>query len=70
MVEAGHAVLAAASPRVVQTPQTFAAAAVAASRHADVDVSVTLAGPAGLLLHVTARGGAVKTLHTGVAART
>lgn len=46
VVETSHTVLTAPALRVVQTLQTFAAGAVAASRHADVDVTVTLAGPA------------------------
>lgn len=69
-VETRHAGLAARPRRVVQTLQTFAAAAIAASLHADVDVSVTPAGAAGLLVDVATRRRAVETLPTDVTART
>lgn len=70
MVETSHTDLTALSPRVVQTLQTFAAAAIAASRHADVNVAVTLAGPAGSLHTGAPCRVAVKTLLTDVTART
>lgn len=70
VVETSHAGLTAPPPRVVHTLQTFAAAAIAASRHADVNVAVTSAGPAG-----SAHTGApcrvsIETLLTDVTART
>lgn len=64
VVEASHAGLAAPPLRVVHTLQTGAAAALAASRHADVDVTVTLTGSA------ASCGVAIETLLTDVTART
>ena len=70
MVETSLAVLAVPPLRVVQTLQTFAGAAIAASRHARVGVAVTLAGPAGLLHAGAPCRVAVKTLLTDVTAST
>lgn len=68
-VETSHTGLAAPSARVVQTLQTFAAAAVAAPGHADVDVSVTLAGRAESQ-PVAPRSFSEETFLTDVTART
>ena len=70
MVETSHAGLTAPSGRVVHTLQAFAAFTVAASRHADIDVTVTRAGSAGLLKACRTSGVAVKALLTDVTART
>lgn len=69
-VETRSAGLAAPPPRVVHTLQTFAAAAVAASRHAGVDVAVTSAGPAGSAHAGAPRRVTVETLLTDVTAGT
>lgn len=70
MVETSHAGLTAPSLRVVQTLQTFAAAAIAASRHGDVDMAITFAGHARSLNTGTPCGVTIKTLLTDFTMRT
>lgn len=69
-VETRLAGLAAPPPRVVHTLQTFAAAAVAASCHADVNVAVTSTGPAGAAHTGAPCRVTIETFLTDVTART
>ena len=67
VVEPSQTGLAAGTIGVVHTLQTLSAASMAAPHHADVDVSVTLAGSAGLRRHaVTPSSAAIKPLLTDV----
>lgn len=68
-VEPGQAALTEPTGRVVQTLQAFSAVAVAASRRADVDVTVAAAGSAGSLRASQTCGVAIETLTTGVAVK-
>lgn len=70
VVETLLTVLTVPTLRVVQTLQTLATAAIAASRHSDVDVSVTFAGLTGLWQSVATLRFTVETLLTDVTART
>lgn len=70
VVEAWHTGLAAASLRVVLTLQTFAADAITTSHNADVNVAITLAGPAGSSPTGAPCWVAIKSFLTDVTART
>lgn len=70
VVETGLTLLTAPPPGVVQTLQTLSGGAVAAPRHAHVDVAVTFTGFAGNLEAVASTGAAVETFQTDVAVRT
>ena len=69
-VESSRTGLAAPPLRVVHTPQTLAAAAVAASVHAHVNVAVTLARSARTPLSGDPCRVAIETLLTDITART
>lgn len=70
VIETSQTILTILSFCVVQTFQTFAADAIAASHHADVNVAVALTGSAGASQSSSSCRVAIKPLLTNVTART